>query len=271
MHLLKALFAQLAGWFFAILALPLADPPITNLWLIAVLQGAFAAGASMMFRAPQWWLPIHALFSLLLVAALRLGLAPGWYLGGFLLLALVFWSSFRSRVPLFLTNRATARTLLRLLPKDRTLRFIDLGCGTGSLLAYLARRRPDCEFVGIENAPLPYLLAAWRTRGLSNCAIRRGDFWDEPLVAYDVVYCFLSPVPMARLGRKAGGELSDDALLVSNSFAVPHATPERTVEASRRIRALYLYRRSDLSRRKKVQKRGAVPAFPRLSAGAPSE
>jgi SAM-dependent methyltransferase len=261
MHLLKALFAQISGWFFTILALPLADPPITDLWLIALLQGAFAAGSSMMLKAPPWWMPIHLVFSLLLVAALKLGLAPSWYLGGFLLLALVFWSTFRSRVPLFLTNRATARTLLRLLPRERALRFVDLGCGTGSLLAYLARRRPDCEFVGIENAPLPWLLAAWRARALPNCTVKRGDFWAEPLADYDVVYCFLSPVPMARIGKKAAAELGAEALLISNSFPVPRATPERTVEASRRVRALYLYRRAGLASRDKASNPGTVRPF----------
>jgi len=66
---------------------------------------------------------------------------------------------------------------------------------------------------------------------------------------------------MARIGKKAAAELGAEALLISNSFPVPRATPERTVEASRRVRALYLYRRAGLASRDKASNPGTVRPF----------
>lgn len=267
MHLFKALLAQVIGWIITILALPLATPPITNLWLIAILQGAFAAGGSILLKAAPWWMCLHAVFSLLLVCALHLNLPPILWLLGFGVLLLLFWNSFSSRVPLFLTNRSTLRTLIRVLPKERPLNLVDLGCGTGTVLRQLARRFPDGQFYGIENAPLTCMIGKWLCRALPNCHITRGDMWEHDLSAHNVVYCFLSPVPMPDIGKKAARELAPDALLISNSFAIPYTEPLREIEATRRSRALYLYQRNNLLavRDKSAELRAKRPAISRMS------
>ena len=208
---------------------------------LAMLQGGIAAMISLRQDTPRWWLVIHLVFAPLAVVVHGLELSPGWFLAGFVLLLLVFWRTDRSRVPLYLTNRATAGALLKLLPA-RPVRLIDLGCGDGGLLRRLARARPDCSFVGIEHAPLPWLLARLRTAGLPNVSVRRGDFWNEPLGAYDFVYAFLSPAPMPQLWAKACGEMSPPASLVSNSFAVPGVDPSAVVGVNdRRGTRLYRY------------------------------
>jgi SAM-dependent methyltransferase len=176
------------------------------------------------------------------VLAQRLAIPPGWYLAVFALLVLVYWSSFRSRVPLYLSNRPTAAALLELIPRRAGVRFLDLGSGTGGLLRTLARQRPDCRFCGIENAPLPWLLS--RLAGPPpNLRLHRGDFWRENLGDYDVVYAFLSPVPMPRLWEKARAEMRPGTLLVSNSFAVPDAAAGEIREVGdRRGTRLHCYR-----------------------------
>lgn len=256
MHLVKALGAQISGWFVAILALRLVETVEPSPWGLLLMQGGFAAATAWWMRAPPWWIPIHLAFSPLIVLALRAQIAPGWYLGIFLLLAAVFWPTFKNRVPLFLTNRATADTLLRILPAG-PFRLVDLGCGTGGLLAYLARCRPDARFTGIENAPLPLLVARILARKLPNCEIRAGDLWSEPLGGYDVVYAFLAPPPMGKLGRKAARELPAGAQLVSNSFALPDRAPARTIHGRRGTRTLYVYEFSGTP--EKPAKRSSVP------------
>ncbi len=206
------------------------------------MQGGFAAAAAGAMHAAKWWLPMHLLFAPALVLASRVEVAPAWFLAGFVALALIYWSSFRTQVPLFLTNPSTAQALLALLPADRPAAVIDLGCGTGRLLRHMARRRPDCRFVGIENAPLPCLIAWIGSRGLTNCRILRGNFWRHALTQYDVAYAFLSPVPMPRLWQKARSEMRGGAMLISNSFAVPEVTPTRVVDvADRRRTRLFCY------------------------------
>jgi SAM-dependent methyltransferase len=208
----------------------------------AFFQGACAAFVSHKLEAPRWWLAIHLGFLPLVVLASRLAVAPGWYLAAFVLLLLVFWRTDRSRVPLYLSNAATADAVVALLP-DTPCHVIDLGCGSGGLLRRLAKARPDCDFLGIEHAPLTWLWARLATLGLPNCRVRLGDFWAQHLGLFDVVYAFLSPAPMARLGAKADGEMRTGSLLVSNSFPVPDREPARVVEVEdpRRTR-LYCYR-----------------------------
>lgn len=209
--------------------------------LIALLQGGLAALIAFGLRAPRWWIVIHLAFMPLVVLVHRLDIPPGWFLAAFVLLFAVFWRTDDSRVPLYLTNRATADAILELLPVT-PCHFLDLGCGDGGLLKRLAQARPDCLFTGAEHAPLTWLVARLRTAGLPNVTILRRDFWHVPLGGHAVVYAFLSPAPMPRLWEKAVREMSPGALLISNSFAVPEQLPESTVEvADRRNTRLFLY------------------------------
>ncbi len=242
----SAVLAQILGGIVAGGLIQLAWPGLWRMPLaVAFVQGACAALTSHKLEAPPWWLAIHFVFAPLVVSAGMLNIAPGWYLAGFVTLLLVFWRTDRSRVPLYLTNATTAGAVAGLLP-PQPCHVIDLGCGNGGLLRHLARQRPDCEFVGIEHAPLPWLWARLGTMGLPNVQIRYGDFWPLHLGLFDAVYAFLSPAPMSQLWVKARGEMKEDALLVSNSFTVPDATPERIVEIDdQRATHLYLYRPGD--------------------------
>lgn len=210
--------------------------------VLAMLQGALAAIIALRQRAPPWWLGIHLAFPPLVVFVHGLGIAPGWFLALFLLLLAIFWRTDQSRVPLYLTNRATATALVNLLPPGPQT-VIDLGCGTGGVLLHLAMSRPDCRFVGIEHAPLTWLIARLRTHGLTNVSIRRGNFWAEPLAGYRLVYAFLSPAPMPELWAKLCREVEPDTLLVSNSFPIPGLPVQREIAVvDRRQTRLYLYR-----------------------------
>jgi SAM-dependent methyltransferase len=241
MAALKALVAQVAAWLLVWLAARAIGLGAADLLTLAFVQGAVAALLALTFGAERWWLALHLGFAPALVLAPRLAIAPGWYLGAFVLLLLIYWSSFRSRVPLYLTNRSTAQALLSLIPQREAVSCLDLGSGTGGLLRVLAKARPDCHFTGIETAPLPWLLSRLGGR-MTNLAFRRADFWREDLGRYEVVYAFLSPVPMPRLWHKARAEMRPGSLLVSNSFPVPDVAATQIVEVGdRRGTRLYCY------------------------------
>jgi hypothetical protein len=61
-----------------------------------------------------------------------------------------------------------------------------------------------------------------------------------PIAGFDVVYAFLSPVPMPRLWAKACEEMKEGSLLISNSFEVPGVKPARVLQLddARRTRLL---------------------------------
>lgn len=103
------------------------------LWQLALAQGVIAAALSRAWRQPAWWPPLHLGFFPAIVLAQQAAL-PAWiYLAVFLLLVLFYWSTFRTRVPLYLSDRKAWQAVMPLLPKTGTFRFIDLGSGLGGL------------------------------------------------------------------------------------------------------------------------------------------
>ena len=235
-----AVIAQAFGWIVAAALIRIAYPPLGAYpYLAASAQGLCAALISHKLEAPPWWLPIHLVFPPSIVAALALHLPPTAWLAGFTGLALIYWRVDRSRVPLYLSNATTADHVAQLLGSPPCTA-LDAGCGSGGLLLRLARLRPDCTFVGVEHAPLPWLVARLRALVLANVDIRYGDFWREPLGAYGLVYAFLSPAPMSALWLKAEKEMDSQALLVSNSFPIPGRTPDAVIDVpdARRTRLL---------------------------------
>jgi SAM-dependent methyltransferase len=149
-------------------------------------------------------------------------------------------------VPLYLSNRQTRQALLGLLPDRPGMAVADIGSGLGGLLLGLARARPDGRFVGIETAPIPFAVSWFRlvVSGLAGrVSFVYGDYRRHDLAAFDVVYCFLSPVPMADVYAKASRELRPGAVLVSNSFTVPgHPADEIRDVADRRGTQLHIWR-----------------------------
>ena len=108
--------------------------------------------------------------------------------------------------------------------------FIDLGSGLSSTLCRLARTYPHSRFEGVETAPLVFLLGWLRCLFIANCTIRYRSLWKADLAGFDVVYCFLSPAPMAQVWQKACAQMRPGSWLISNSFDIPGVTPDRIIE-----------------------------------------
>lgn len=220
---LRALAAQL-------LALP---PMLMLTWLaaraglapgylfVALLQGVLAAVLGARWQLPRWWWPIQAGFPLALLGASALALPPAWFLAGFVLLVLLYWSTFRTRVPYYPSSMAVRAAVAALLPADRPARVIDIGSGLGGLVLDLARRRPDCSVEGIEIAPLPWLAGRVRAALAGNPArLMRGDYARLDFARYDLVFAYLSPAAMDALWVKARQEMRPGSMLVSYEFPV---------------------------------------------------
>jgi len=210
-------------------------PPLA----FAMLCGAYAATLSHFAGLAGWWLAIQLAFVPALVLMLALDIASGLYLAAFLVLLVVYWSTFRTQVPLYLSSNKVWRALETLLPSPACggegvpdFRFIDLGSGLGGVLTHLARIRPDGHYRGVESAPLPFLWSWLRIRlgGYRNCGVLWGSLWDCDLAQHDIVFAYLSPVPMGRLWRKARAEMRPGTVFISSTFAVPEQAPHETVQ-----------------------------------------
>lgn len=245
MAALRALLAQLAAALLAsglLLALARLDWLQPSPWAWALLQAPLAAAIAATRHAERWWLPLHLAFAPAIVLAMAWSVPPALYLGLLGVLLLVFGLPFRTRVPLFLSSRATVAALAEWLP-DGSYSIIDVGSGTGRFVAGLARRRTDCQVTGFELAWLPFWLSRLAVRRLPNAQVRREDFWKQPLRSCDLVYAFLSPVPMPALWERARLELRAGGWLVSNSFPVPGVKPTEVLQVDdRRQTRLYCYR-----------------------------
>jgi SAM-dependent methyltransferase len=235
---LTALLVQAAA-LLPVLACALTFPDFST-GLAAVLQAVLAAALARGVRQPRWWIVIHFLFPPLLLLAVALGL-PSWLWGGaFVMLALVYWSTWRTRVPLFLSGQEAWLAVERLLP-EHPARVVDIGSGLGGLVLHLAHRRPDCELVGIEIAPLPWLFSWLRAR-LAGSAARftRGDYSHADLSAVDVVFAYLSPAAMPALWDSLRTRLKPGALLLSYEFPIPGLEPDLCIACG--SRTLYAWR-----------------------------
>src|SRR5471032_2391851 len=215
--------------------------PVTLL-TAALAQGAVAALITYKIGLASWWRPIQFLFPVGLLTVTALHLPPVLFLLLFLFLLGLYWSTFRTQVPYYPSNRRVWQEVLALLPAGRALRLIDIGSGLGGLTMYLARRRPDCDCVGIELAPLPWLASRLRAR-LSGSAARflRGDYDDLDFSAFDMVFAYLSPAAMDALWRKASAELRTGAMLVSYEFEITARVPDKTILTTPGATPLYVW------------------------------
>jgi SAM-dependent methyltransferase len=202
-----------------------------SLFSVVLLQGVLAAAIGWRLGLSRWWLWINLAFLPALLLVQRADL-PAWlFLLGFVLLLLINWNSLRERVPLYLSGHKAQQRLQQCLSElEPPLRFVDLGCGTAGILLQLARQFPRGQFVGVETAPLLFVVAWLRCLFQENCSIRYRSLWRVDLSQFDVVYCFLSPVPMPRLWAKAQAEMRAGSRLISNTFEIPGVPADRLLE-----------------------------------------
>jgi len=236
---LTALLAHLPGMAIAAILL-VSGAQLTLPWVILIVS----VGAAMLawhWRLPLWWRYINLFFLPLIGLSFYLHkqtfqIDPNWYLAAFLLLALTSIGAVRTRVPLYLSSPRAAKELALRLPKHG--RLIDLGCGLGGPLARIHKFRPEARLVGIEAAPLNWLIAKFRLKlGGAKADIRLGNLWSANLSGYDIVYAYLSPAPMARLWDKALLEMKPGSLFISNTFSVDDVDtsfdPDEIIELSK--------------------------------------
>lgn len=225
-QLLAAALVGLLGYFAAALfhvKLPLL--------VAAAIHGLIAAAIGHRLGLQRWWWIINFAFAPALLLLIALNVPPWACLAAFALLLLLNWNSLAGGVPLYLTGDATCDQIAGLIRhRGETFRFIDLGSGLAGTLCRLSRRFPKAQFEGVETAPLVFLASWLRCLIHPNCRVRYQSLWNVNLAPYDIVYCFLSPVPMPGLWKKAQAQMRPHALLISNTFEIPGVRPKQVVE-----------------------------------------
>lgn len=204
---------------------------VLNIFAWAMVQGLLAGFVSYCLRMPQWWIPIHLVFMPLAIVVLALNISSTWFLILFLCLLFTYGKTYKTQVPLYLSSKSVNQALATLLPKQGQFSFIDIGSGCGGLVSNLANTHKNGLFYGIEYAPLPFLISKLRSMfSTPTSKIVWGDFWKHDFSSYDVVYAYLSPVPMASLWQKATQEMRPGSFLISNTFIIPDIPPDKSIQ-----------------------------------------
>ena len=244
---LQSLLIQCAALLLAVLLSQLFQtvfPHPFALWHLVLAQATLAALLSRAWRQPAWWPPLHAGFLPAALLALQAGV-PAWiYLATFVVLVLFYWSTFRTRVPLYLSCPNAWQALMPLLPATQRFRFIDLGSGLGGMPLYLEPRFPAGRFYGAEIAPAPWLISQMRVH-LKGSRVRfmRRDYASLDLARFDVVFAFLSPAAMPALWQQAQHQMRRGSLFLSLAFPVHTRQPDHVVaQAGGARQTLYAWR-----------------------------
>jgi 16S rRNA A1518/A1519 N6-dimethyltransferase RsmA/KsgA/DIM1 with predicted DNA glycosylase/AP lyase activity len=108
---------------------------------------------------------------------------------------------------------------------------IDLGSGWGTLVIALARKYPHHQVIGYELSWLPWLISIVRKYSLhlENLTLYRKDFQQAELGNSSNLFCYLSPEGMLSLQEKLKRELSNEILVVSNTFALSLHQPTKVI------------------------------------------
>ncbi|WNJ98416.1 class I SAM-dependent methyltransferase [Thalassospiraceae bacterium LMO-JJ14] len=221
--------AALAIWGFAPAEFPRSH---TTLLGLAFFAGILAVVIGRIMHLGTAWLVLCAIATpaLVLVPVYQ---PPVWIFPAIVLVLAGFYiNGVREQVPLYLSNAITEREISALFERAGGRLFIDLGCGLGGVVAAVAKSNTDARVIGVETAPLSFLVSWLRIAALGRqtARIQFRSIWDTDVSDADAVYAFLSPAPMARLYEKLKTEMKPGSLFISNSFAVPGGEPDEIVQ-----------------------------------------
>lgn len=208
---------------------------------VATLSGAAIA---YLFRLPCAWKVFNAVMpcSVVLISSVSIS---SWLLFGIAIVTVsIFAPALWTRVPFYPTPKASYAAILTDLPTDTSFSFIDVGSGSGELLFFLARNRPNGTFTGVEAGFIPYLYSRLLTRvyRLPNVSIKLKNFWRIDTSTFDWVYTFLSPAAMPHIWNKVQREMRDGTTFITNSFPVPAEASEIIPTMNQKCPALYIHR-----------------------------
>lgn len=248
MRLSPAFIALLIGCFAAMLSFLIEEffsnylPIVLPRVLFLLLQGIIAALMARAIKLAIWWQWILFIFPLAIWLALKLDLTPSFLFAGFLLFVLMYWSVFLTQVPYYPSGKAVCDVVADLISQERSLKIIEIGSGLGGFSMRLAKIRPKSSYIGIEIAPLPFLISLIRSKFQgSKVDFRLGNYQKLDFADFDLVFAYLSPAAMSKLYEQCKVQMKSGSILVSHEFIVPEVKPNNILHSNHDSKATYIY------------------------------
>ncbi len=153
----------------------------------------------------------------------------------FILLAVIsiVWSTMQTGISPMISSGKARQAMLSLIDRpDGAGLLIDLGSGWGTLVIALAHKFPHQQVIGYELSWLPWLVSLFLKFSfrLDNLVLYHKDFQKANLSNASVLFCYLFPGGMLSLEEKLIRELSNEMVVVSNTFALPSYEPLKIIK-----------------------------------------
>ncbi|MBU2524677.1 hypothetical protein KKG71_05815 [Patescibacteria group bacterium] len=160
-----------------------------------------------------------------------------------LLLGITFLMGVLSAGPFIPTTGRAIEKFASLITLNKKSRVFDLGCGDGRLLRYIERKYGVIG-EGYEIAPLVYLWAKIYSKLVgSKVKIYCRDLFKADLSKADVIFLYLVPFVLKKLGKKMNAECRKGTIIISEGFTLPNLKLKKHIPLNKKkgLPSFYIY------------------------------
>ncbi len=152
-----------------------------------------------------------------------------------------FWAFVVTKVPFVPTPSRDIKQLVEYLKLSQKDRVLDIGSGNGRVV-FLFEELGCVKVRGIEAGRWTHYTALInKYLKKSQAEFIRGNFFKSDWSDVTVLYCYLYPPLMKRVGEKAGEEMKQGARVVSRDFPIPNLKLVETLKMDHK-HEFYVYR-----------------------------
>jgi len=143
----------------------------------------------------------------------------------------IIWSTLQTGISPMMSSGKACKVMLASIDKPANGPLIDLGSGWGTLVTAVARKYPCQQVIGYEVSWFPWLVSIIRKYSLrlDNLTLYRKNFMNAELSNASILFCYLFPGCMVALHNKLKRELSNEIVIVSNTFALSSCQPTQVI------------------------------------------
>jgi tRNA A58 N-methylase Trm61 len=145
---------------------------------------------------------------------------------GLFIVATAAYAGFRA-APWLPTRAKDFQRILDLVNIKPGATIYEFGAGDGRLCNFFAHTEAS-RIEGFEISLIPYCIGLLRTiKNRSKVKMRFRDFFRVSSTPADVIFCFLTPPAMKKLGEKFLAECKPGTQIVSYAFPIPQLTAHK--------------------------------------------